>query len=263
MARFSLFIRMAISGLVLAALSACVPPCEAPKPDPGKTWRAFKAGADANFQGRDFLLQASINLFGKNRSDRLVITAWGRMDGIVRADIEAGIGKTLAMWIQKPDRWTAFYPMQNKAYYHQDSRTGMNLLGFPSPCTLKELVALCTARLQNFVPDHFQEISDCGPACLRFTFDSDSPAASVDLGPGGQLLAVSGHRGWSVRYAPFDAATGPERLDLFIDNETKAVIRIKQYSIRSEPWPASSLDLPLPEETPVLRLLDTGGGVAP
>ncbi|NCC24663.1 MAG: hypothetical protein EOM25_05585 [Deltaproteobacteria bacterium] len=246
--------------LLVLLCASCAPKRLALDPGPKTAWDGFSRSRQAvsPLESGDFSIRASMNTASKDRKDRLVIKAWGRMRGPVRTDIEAGIGKTLVMWLDEPGRWTAFYPTDNRAYYHADARVGMNLLGFASPFDVRELLAVSLGRVDALIPDTPGDVANCGAGCWRFFFPENARLASLDLDVQGIPLTMIGRDGWRVDFIRSDGKDIPDRLDLLIDPQTRAVIRVKEFEIRSDPWPDRALELDLPEDARVLRLLDEG-----
>jgi hypothetical protein len=249
--------------LTLTACAALLPRPPGPETAPA-VWQAFRE-REERLAGNpaDFFIKASLYYTTKERSNRTVLSFWGRLGDAYRLDVQAGVGSMLAMYREDAGHWLAFYPQDKKAYDHEDPRRALPALGVNIPFSLSDLCALMTGRLGALVPKSYRR-AEARPNGLAFIFGPGARLTELTLDRLGRPVALAGGgtdgtRPFTVALsgyagAPDDPADLADRMDMAIPPDETANLLVKNLDYKSEPWPASALDLPLPPGIETLHL---------
>jgi hypothetical protein len=243
--------------LVLAlALGACAPkrpPLPEQPPQPAEqTWERFQSRLLGHEDMQGFSIQASVHLISPGRQDRIAFQAWGNFDLPIRLDLKAGLGTTFSMWRVTPEKWLAYYPGQNKAFVHPDSRTGAARLGFSTPFDLRELTFIFCADWRMILPPQYSSSSYDPDFGWRFEFGGQQQIASVSISPDLDVTRLTGTwpSRWTMRFADHAVRSGrrmPGRVMLQSDKDSRAIVHLKDVEFRPA-WPEKAVKLQLPDD---------------
>ena len=256
--------------LILAALSGCAvrtPPGTA-MDTPKAAWSAFRQQYCVRPNGKAVRVRASLQYSRTQpfkRTNRTLISLWGDVNGAMRLDVSASIGRLLAHIREDKNGLLVFYPDDNKAYAHKNSVLGATRLGMPFPFSLSELADALMGDFSELAPRRYAGAGLEGED-FAYTFDKGL-VDRVVIDRFGRPVRIEGRtakaldhaRRWVFeidRYA--EAAPGeialPDKLTLNLDNGEQGVLHIKSRELMLAPWPARSLALDLPEDVVPIRL---------
>lgn len=256
--------------LLVLGMSACAPkrPAEL---EPGvspemrffrlaqERWDTFQNRMQAGREGPlQFQAKASLNYASPSSSHRVVLDFYGSTDLPLRLDLTAGIGATIALWREDAIDFTAYVPDEKTAFHFPDSKQGMAAFGLPLPYGLQDLAQLITGRWSALVPEEYEsavavnENRPEGPirytlrgpgGTFQLTLDEEAlPAAYTSPGAGSWELTFS-----NVEKGP--AGMTPGRIRMVRSPQEKALLTLKELTLRDEPWPDDALALELPPGT--------------
>ncbi|QLA16953.1 hypothetical protein [Desulfolutivibrio sulfoxidireducens] len=252
-------------------LSGCAAKTMAPTgPDPAKTaWEAFRAREKSpGAAWKAFRLDASLSFAAQQRSGRLNLAFYGNLDLPLRLDFTLPMGAPYAFWREDGGGWTAYYPGNQTAFTHENTREGISRLGLPLPFDLRELAAVAIGRFGELIPAAHTSVKK-RPDGYEYALGPDSRLASITLDFEGKPIHLTG-RGiepWRVAFEDYQpdpeakAPPEPKRIVLTTPGGTVVKLRIKTVEGRDQSWPESALTLPIPPGTAV-RSLEAGGPVA-
>jgi len=171
----------------------------------------------------------------------------------IRLDLKAGLGTTFSLWRVTQEQWLAYYPRQNKAFVHPDSRTGAARLGFPTPFNLRELTFIFCADWRMILPPQYSSSSYDQEFGWRFEFGDQQQIASVSISPDLNVTRMTGAwpSKWTMRFADHAVRSGrrvPGRVMLQTDQGSQAIVHLKDVEFRPA-WPETAVRLQLPEDT--------------
>ncbi|NMC48854.1 MAG: hypothetical protein GYA47_05415 [Desulfovibrio sp.] len=252
-------------------LSGCAAKTIAPTgPDQARTaWEAFLSREKSpNTAWKAFRVDASLSYAAQQRSGRLNLSFYGNLDLPLRVDFTLPMGGPYAFWREDGGGWTAYYPGNQTAFTHENTREGISRLGLPLPFDLRELAAVAIGRFGEFIPTAYASAKK-RPQGYEYALGSDSRLASITLDFEGKPIHLTG-RGiepWRVAfedYQPAPETNAPaqaRRIVLTTPGGTEVKLRIKKVEGLAQPWPESALVLPIPPGTAV-RSLEANGPVA-
>ena len=252
--------RLAFVAFILVLLAGCmVRPPQVPIPA-DRPWRAFTAQMMAVEEIPGFSARMSITTISGDGGHRMTAEFWGTPTLPLRLDLQAGIGRTVSMIREDGLNLQAYVPDSNRVYHHPDSKTGITLLGLDTPFSLAELAGIIAGDWARIIPADFSRALSAEAGTRRYEFDTDPRIAAVVLDDTGRVLQVAGRKGWTLLLEQFPdpPARRPVagRLTVTGGNGDRLVIRIKSFSLRSEPWPENALDLEVPENAVYMLLQD-------
>ena len=244
-----------VLGCGLLLLWGCAPKKppmpEEPPVSAEQTWDRFWSRLQGREAGQGFSISASVHLISADRRDRITFQAWGNADLPIRLDLKAGLGTTFSMWRVTDTLWLAYYPRENKAFVHPDSRVGAARLGFASPFDLQELTFIFSDDWPMILPRDHSGSSYDPEFGWRFTFTEGHRVSSVIISP--QLdvtrLTASWPTEWTMRLEEHIAQSRhriPGRVRLETGRDRKAIVHLKEVELRRA-WPAEALQLELPD----------------
>ncbi|MEF2232090.1 MAG: hypothetical protein V3571_14250 [Pseudodesulfovibrio sp.] len=268
-------LRLTLILAALAALLSTVPGCAPKRPvdarlaSPEAVWMAFRRNYCVVPPAPGLLAKASLyytRTTPTRRTNRTLVTLWGDFRGVMRLDLAAGMGKLLAHIREDRDGLLVYYPTEGKAYAHTDPILGATRLGMPFPFSLNELARVIAGDFSGLVPRAPGRGVREGDL-FRYVV-ADALVTAVTLDALGRPVLLEGRttkvdasaRAWTLEINAYgeEPADGkpplPERLSLALDNGESGVLRIRSRALKLAPWPAKSLDLPLPEGTEFRRL---------
>lgn len=245
-----------ILGFLLAFIAGCAArqPVLHPDASPSEAWARFQEAQQASAaMPNAFSLSASLYYRAEGRTNRTILDIWGNRAYPLRLNIRAGIGATLAHMREDEDGLMVFYPSENKAFMHPDSRAAMPALGLDLPFNLRDLSMLLLGSISRLMPAEYTSARMDGQAYV-YTLPSGSAIAEVRLLPDGSLssLAGRGKQPWRIDIAEYkrtsEAGITPGRLAMSVPPKQSATLRLRTLSFRDEPWEASALELKLPPQ---------------
>lgn len=252
--------------LSLAVLSGCatrIPP-DTVLTTPRDAWAAFRQNYCDRPDGKAIRVKASLQYSRTKparRTNRTLVSLWGDFGGTMRLDVSASIGRLLAHIREDENGLLVFYPEDNKAYTHKNAVLGATRLGMPFPFSLSVLASALAGDFSGLAPRRYAGAEQAGE---NFTYELKSgPVSRIVLDRWGRPVRFEGttaaRTDWTFdmdRYE--DAANGvpplADKLTLALDNGEQGVLHIKSLELMLAPWPAQSLELPLPEDVTPIRL---------
>jgi len=249
-------------GCALLLLWGCAPkkpPLPETPPQPAsRTWEQFRARIEGQTFSQGFSISSSLHLISSSRQDRVTFQAWGNYDLPIRLDLKAGLGTTFSMWRVTKEQWLAYYPGQNKAFVHDESRIGASRLGFRSPFDLQELTFIFSGDWRMILPQQYSSSSYDPEFGWCFTFGPEQKVSSVSISPELNVTRLTGTwpSDWTMRLDDHALQAGqriPGKILLQAGPNQKAIVHIKKVEFR-KPWPDKALSLELPAETELIFL---------
>ncbi|EMG36800.1 hypothetical protein PCS_02497 [Desulfocurvibacter africanus PCS] len=245
-----------ILGLLLTLIAGCAArqPMLHPDDAPAEAWARFQETQQASAaMPNAFSLSASLYYSAEGRTNRTILDIWGNRAYPLRLNIRAGIGTTLAHMREDGEGLMVFYPSENKAFIHPDSRAAMPALGLDLPFNLRDLSMLLLGSASRLMPAEYASARLDGQAYV-YTLPSGSAIAEVRLLPDGSLssLAGRGKQPWRIDITEYkqisEAGIIPGRLAMSVPPKQRATLRLRTLSFRDEPWATSALELKLPPQ---------------
>ncbi len=255
--------------LLAGIIGGCAPktlvPPE-PSRHPDEVWQRFqeRAAAQAQAGTRAFTCNASLHYEGPKTKSRVVLQFWGNLDYPLRLDLQSGLGSTLALWREDAFEFLAYLPEQRTAYVHQDGRLGMAAFGIALPFTLRELALLLNGQYASLLPDYYVAVRRTKEGLYRFTLDAPAQGFALLLDPDGapKGLETGGNDPWTLEFSGSLEAQGlpdlPQRIRMQRQSGERAILNIKDLSLRQELWTGAALDMDLPPDTGIRLLENTG-----
>lgn len=250
------FIYVLCIGLLIC--TACAPrihtdiPATAPA-----TWAALtgpRHGTDA------VTASFSLHVQTPKRTGRLVGQLWGYTESRIRLDLFSSAGPAVALIRESPHLWAAYLPQENKAYHHDDARTGLALFHIPVPFTIRHVSSLLSGDYGLVLPENYVSAEASAPGKLRFTF-AHSEILYAETSPSLEMLVLHGVRGWTLTCErPYVANEFPDKqlyqkFTFTSPQEGMAILRVKSLEAHGT-WQDTDLDLRLPPTVTWMRLLD-------
>lgn len=229
-------------------------------PSGGDLWRTFQdRRALAARDGAGILAAGSLNYSGGGQSHRLTLRLWGAPELPLRLDLAAGIGSTVAMLREESGGWVGYFPSEGAAYASKSALFGQRSLGLDLPFTLRELAGLALGTYRGFAPARYEAAEPAEDGGTRYELPSGGNVAGLTLDAQGRPVVFAGRlrgRNWTMTLSRHgeDPAAPPARIDIALEPDVRAVLRIKRLERRATPWPDAALELPLPPGTAVTPL---------
>lgn len=268
----------ALSSFFLACcllIVSCAPqqkiPSQIPLTSAETTWNRFWAvhnSSNNNISG-GYKIKSSLFLSSPKGGHRLYLTIWGNFNLPMRIDIQAGIFKnTFSLWKITKNRWLAYYPKENKAYIHHDSRSGLSQLGFTIPFTLQDLSYILTAHWPEILPQKYQEAKYVPDQGWKYFFSQGRSIDSLTLNDRGRIIAICGQNPyfWSLSLSEYQNIEQEKPVSMKYvlqkGNNYRAILNVQEIHVDKTAWPDSNLKLKLPKDTifiPLFNHNNTGG----
>lgn len=234
------------------ALRTAPPQVELP---PAEAWSLFRARQEALTAAPDDIsLKATLYYTAEGRSNRTILELWGDREYPLRMNISAGVGTTLALMREDADGLVVYYPSENKAYVHPDSRAAMAALGLDLPFNLRDLAALLAGPATRLLPNEYASVRDAG-GLFSYTLPPESTTGEVRLHPDGRLAGLAGHgdQPWHIDIASHKRVLAgrayvPERLTMDVPGRQRATLRLRSLDFRATPWLPKALELEIPPQ---------------
>jgi hypothetical protein len=250
-----------LAGLLLAGCAPKMRPPLEEMPSADRLWKRFqdRIRAKAATKAAGFRVKASVNYASPEESHRVVLSMWGNDPLPIRLDLSSGFGSPFSMWRLNDDGWLAYLPDRERAFTHASSRLGAARLGLETPFGLQTLGRILTADFQAVVPKGYSSSGTAPEAAYRYHFSSDPLLDSCLLDRRARLVELVGRspRQWKLHFEDHELRQGrivADRLSLSSEAGYTSVLHLKELVLRSEPWPNSSLQLDLPEDTLIVPL---------
>lgn len=224
-----------------------------------------------------FSARASLNYASPEAKHRVVMELYGKDTLPLRMDVKAGVGALLALWREDSQGFLAYVPEHETAYLFEDSKRGMAFFGFELPYGLPDLASLIIGRWDPFVPPAYKAAAPAdataavdlsadepyagdivyrfeGPGgTYRLTLDADAMPASYESPP------LGGAPGWTLAFSDLEATPHgltPGRIRMRrpdaagrAEGGERAILTVKEITIRETPWNEDALTLELPPGT--------------
>jgi len=257
----------------LLLLAGCAAKTAAP---PGEdlartTWEAFRAREQKKHaEWKAFRVDAGLSFASQRKSGRLNLAFYGNTDLPLRLDLTLPMGGPYAFWVEDAQGFTAYYPGNQTAFTHRNTREGLSRMGLPLPFALRELAAVAIGRFDAFVPEKYASVKK-RPEGYEYAFPASARLGALTLDFEGKPIHLTG-RGiepWKVAFEDYQAdAAGTasdeaRRVVLTTPGGAQVTLRIKKIEGRQTPWPDSALALPMPPGTAVRSLEAQGDIVLP
>lgn len=241
--------------LVCVFLSACAKhsPSLPTDVEAGKPWKEMTRLSNADQV--PYRLQISMRFGDDGDTRRVTGLLWGNNQNILRLDVMAGVGATIAKIADAPTEFLAYLPRENRAYEHEGTNKPLLKVGVPVPFGLKELAALLNG--------HFTSVFGTQPESMQ-TLDGDEMLyklgapleGSLTVDEQGQpLVWTQASGGWTLKFAYTEEHPGlPKSLRLNNLNGKKAIILVKERENPDAPFTHTQMSLELPKGTTILPL---------
>lgn len=204
-----------------------------------------------NATGEPITARFSLQVETKDRTGRLTGQIWGLTASLMRLDLAAGAGNSVAMIRESPDLWAAYLPAENKAYRHERARAGLDLFHIPVPFDAKEISALLVGDFRPILGGGYNSARRIGTGRFHFIFRGGA-TRFVEANVRQNTLTIRGRDGWLlVCENPYALPQFPDRrlyrkYTFTSAQDGKAVLRVK--SLEQGTWTATELDLLLPPD---------------
>ena len=209
---------MALACLVLVAC-ARKPVVDAPDSQQMQRWQQYLSVCDAA-KTAPYRLQMSLRFGNEGDSRRVTALAWGNDTHLVRLDVMAGVGVTVAKIMQDDEHFLVLDPRNNKAYFHQGANKPLLKIGVPLPFDLGQLTALLCGQYGSVFGRE-----TVGVARGAFALPGETQA-TLALDEQGRPSVWAEQNGWNMELA-YDDAGLPNKVRLNHPNGKKAILRVK------------------------------------
>lgn len=252
-------------GLVLLVAGCAAIRPTGPAGDEAKAvYATFLANQAQNTAAAAFSLTGSMSFASGNKSGRLKYRFFGNLAEPTRLDLATTMGGAYAALREDATEFTAYLPGKNTVFRHADTRQGAAKLGMPLPFDLREMAALACGRFGELAPAKYAAAKRVQDG-YRYTFSGDPRLSALTLDFEGKPRHLTG-RGvepWQVNFtddAPVAGLAAPvaRKLTLTTPGGASLIIRVKSLQLRSDPYPAADLELPVPAHA-ASRTLDMPG----
>ncbi|UZP68481.1 hypothetical protein N1030_05760 [Desulfovibrio mangrovi] len=231
-------------------------------------WNRYIADAKAREEAAGpFRINASLRYSTPNSGHRLVLRSWGNGIAPVRMDLEAGVGKTLALIRQDSHSFVAYDPGAGKAYVNSNSANALLRLGLPVPFGINDLGHLMAGRFNRVFPEKYLYVDLVPEGGFAYTLsarghgsdDAEPVEGVLKLSPDAQPTEWSvgtGDRRMVLTMNNFDETdtTLPGKYAISLGTDKSAVLLVKERSALAEPFAAQQLTLDMPEGTQIKPL---------
>ncbi|WBF68206.1 hypothetical protein LN040_03625 [Desulfovibrio subterraneus] len=233
-------------------------------------WERYVADAETRAeQAGPFRINASLRYSTPDSGHRLVLRAWGNGIAPVRMDIEAGVGKTLALIRQDTHSFIAYDPREGRAFVNNNSGSALLRLGLPVPFGISDLGHLMAGRFTKVFPEKYLYVDLVPEGGFAYTLSavshehdgSEAVEGVLKLSPEGRPTEWSvgtGDKRMVLSMNNFDETdpTLPGKFSIALGTDRTAVLLIKERTPLDEPFAAQQLKLDLPEGTQIKPLPD-------
>lgn len=212
-------------------------------------------------QGTDAVTaKFSLHVQTPKRTGRLVGQLWGYAESRIRLDLFSSAGPAVALIRESQHLWAAYLPQDNKAYHHDDARTGLALFHIPVPFTIRHVSSLLSGDYARVLPKDYASVEVVASGKLRFTF-AHNDILNVEITPSLDELVLHGVQGWTLTCAnPYVTSDFPgrhlyQKFTFATPRDGMAILRVKSLEAQGS-WQDTDLDLRLPPNVTWMRLLD-------
>lgn len=227
-------------------------------------WETFSQRRAGAAGAAGILATASLHYAEGGKSHRVTLKLWGAPDLPLRLDMAAGIGAAVAMLREGAGGWAGYFPSEGAAYESRSALRGQRALGMDLPFTLRELAGLVTGTYAGFAPDGYAAATPLPGGGARFEFARGGSVTGMTLDAQGRPVVFAGRlngKPWTMTLSRHDEGPSARalRLDISMEPDTRATLRVKRLERRDEAWADEALALPLPPGTTVTPLDATTG----
>lgn len=213
--------RMFLAALACLVLVACArkPVVDAPDSQQMARWQQYLSVCDAA-KPAPYSLQMSLRFGSEGDSRRVTALAWGNDTHLVRLDVMAGVGVTVARIMQDDGHFLVLDPRNNKAYFHQGANKPLLRIGVPLPFDLGQLTALLCGQFGNVFGRE-----TVGVAKGAFALPGGT-STTLALDEQGRPANWAEQGGWNMELS-YDEAGLPNKIRLTHPNGKKAILLVK------------------------------------
>ncbi|MCR5814137.1 MAG: hypothetical protein K6G15_06565 [Desulfovibrio sp.] len=237
-------------------LVSCAPQRLAPGPeDQAAAQKLWQSYLDQKPDSAPFRLSLSLRIGKKGDSRRVTALLWGNNTQVLRLDVLAGVGATLAKVSQKPNDFLLVAPVDSKAYWHHGSSRPRLKLGVPLPLSLPDLANLLTGQEKDVFGTSYLRLEKAEQG-LAFVLDDPLPGLLV-LDAAGHIRCfdqrpLNHGQGWKIDFVR-DAAQALVKLDLTNHKGERLLLLVKNRE-QPEAFSEAQLNLEVPPGYPLLPL---------
>ena len=248
--------------LALLALAAgCAP--QIPVSDPEAVSRVWSILHPRTSDTDRITARFSLQVDTPERTGRLVGQLFGYPSSVIRLDLSAATGASVAMIRETPELWLAYLPSENKAYHHPQAGAGLELFHIPVPFNSRQIGGLLAGDLGPVLGGSYSSVRGTREGFIRYEF-SQGEVLYADAAEDLETLVLKGRGGWTLTCEkPGDSPLFPDRrlYDRYTfssPGEGKAVLRVKSLEPGGE-WRAGDLDLTPPPDVQWMRIMAQPG----
>lgn len=226
-------------------------------------WQQYLDICDRRKVDAPFRLSAALRYSTPESGHRIVLRAWGNGKTPVRMDIEAGIGKTLALIRQDAHSFTAYDPRNAKAYVNNNSSNALLRLGLPIPFGINDLGDLLAGRFTSVFPPKYIAVALVPEGGFAYTLAPDAAhgwnnsTLTLNMLGQPQQWSISGKNGrMSITFNRYDAPAEslPGKYTIESGDESSAVLIIKERVRPEKAFTEAQLRLDIPQGTTIRPL---------
>lgn len=224
-------------------------------------WQTFRQTQSSLPAQESLLCKATLTVISHDQHNRLRLSLWGNTPAPLRATLSSGLGLSLAEWREENEKWTFFFPQENKAYLHKNGFQGLAALGIDLPLSLKDLAQIIFLSLDTMIPEEFISSRSIPEGNREFSLaESTSPIRSVTLDSRALPVSFAGvqPRPWKLEIDELlfldIGRPAIKIMSLQFADGKMIIMAIKEAVIKNEPWSEQSTALPLPADTVIVPL---------
>lgn len=230
-------------------------------------WEQYVTTAKARDTSAPFRISASLRYATSDSGHRLVLMAWGNGVAPVRMDLEAGVGKVIALIRQDSNSFIAYDPGAHKAYVNKNSSNALLRFGLPIPFGINELGHIMAGRFTEVIPQKYLKVEAVPAGGFAYTVapkeqaqgaPSTKDASVLKLNMKGQpeeWTVGTGSNRMVMTIAKYDESTSlPGKYSIQYGEDNSAVLIIKERTALSASFTKEQLALDMPEGTEIKPL---------
>ncbi len=258
--------------LLTLSLCACAKPgMKSIDHDADALWKNY--AQSANTVTKPFRTQLSLRYGVEGKTDRVSTLLWGNSADILRLDISASVGITLAKILEKPQEFILYIPQEGVAYAHEGKKKPSFNIGVPMPLNLEHLTLLLQGHHasvfglsyagQPLAVDKATPLlinpEDLPNNAKAYTLEEGAFRGMLVLNDLGQPVfwQEDNSTGWTMEISYKEHETLPYKLYIrHIASERKAVIIVQERAFDLDLFTPEQMRLILPKETVLYPLED-------
>lgn len=227
--------------LIIIVLALFVCAC-AKKPaekavDDARDWELMQHAEAVDGPFRD---QLSLRFGDEGNTRRVTAILWGNDTKILRLDVMAGVGATIANVLEEPENFVIYTPRDNKAYGHKGADKPLLRIGDPLPFTLARLSELLNGHYAKVFGKEYEAAEGNGIYKLK-----NPPGGTLILNNDGVPRAWK-DKGWSIDFTCEGSL--PKSLKMQSGTGKRAIILVKGRETPENAFGPENLQLIIPED---------------